>query len=517
MGRFKKVEVSPAEYRTRAEEDLYFFARLVNPMRMYGDIHKEVFRWLMNNDTPNQLLLLPRAHMKSHCIAVWCAWWITKHPETTILYLSATSKLAEAQLKAIKDLITSDVYRRYWPNMVNPDEGKREKWTNSEIAVDHVARRREGVRDATISSAGLTTTTTGLHADVIVPDDVVVPDNAYTEDGRYKVAAAMSQMASILNAGGIIKACGTRYHPADQYSVWLNQKAPIFNEDGEIIDEEPIWSVFERVVEVEGEFLWPRATRGDGKAFGFDRKELAKISAMYTDRTQFYAQYYNDPNDPESRRLSHDRFQYYDRKHIKRENGRWWFKDKPLNVYAAIDFAFSLKKSADYTSIVVAGIDPDGYIYVLDIDRFKTDKIAVYYQHVIELHSKWMFRKLRAEVTVAQKVITEDLKDRIRKEGLSLAIDEHRPTFKSGSKEERIAAVLEPRYENQTIWHYQGGYIPSLEEELVLSRPQHDDIKDAFAAVVEIMVAPSRRAENNFIGNKLTYSSRFGGVSFGGR
>lgn len=513
-----KVSLSTKEsIRQCAEDDLFFFACLVNPMRLYGEIHKEVFRWLMKVDHPNQLLLLPRGHMKSHCIAVWVAWWITKHPETTILYISATSDLAESQLKAIKDILTSPVYRRYWPEMVHPDEGKRERWSATQISVDHPKRKQEGVRDVTVATAGLTTNTTGRHADVIVPDDVVVPENAYTEDGRRKVAAAMSQMASILNTGGLIKACGTRYHPADQYDIWLKQKTNVFDDEGEIIDEQPIWEVFERVVEVEGEFLWPRATRGDGKGFGFNRRELARISAMYTDRTQFYAQYYNDPNDPESNRLNPNKFQYYDRKHIKREDGRWYFKDKPLNVYAAIDFAFSLKKTADYSAIVVIGIDKDGFIYILDIDRFKTDRIITYFEKIKVLHARWMFRKLRAEVSVAQGMICNDIKDMVRKEGLSLAIDEHRPTRNEGAKEERIAAVLEPRYENMTIWHYQGGYIPALEEELILARPPHDDIKDTLACAVEIAIPPRRARELNTSQSKLHFSSRFGGVSFGGR
>ncbi len=505
------------EIRQAAENDLYTFARLVNPLRVYGDVHKEVFRWLMDINTPNQLLLLPRAHMKSHCIAVWCAWWITKNPSTTILYLSATSDLAEKQLFAIKQMLDNDIYRRYWPLMTHVDEGKRAKWSSSEIMVDHPQRALEGVRDPTIRAAGLTTTTTGSHADVLVPDDVVVPDNAYTEEGRRKVAAAMSQMASILNTGGIVKACGTRYHPADQYSIWLEQTTLVYNEEDEVVGEEPIWNVFERVVEINGSFLWPREARDDGKSFGFDRKELARISAMYTDRTQFYAQYYNDPNDPESNRLDASRFQYYDPVFVTYEGGSWYFKNKRLNVYAAIDFAFSLSKKADYTAIVVIGIDPDGFIYVLDMDRFRTDKIAEYYERVITLHAKWQFKKLRAEVSVAQSIICNDLKDRIRQEGMSLSIDEHRPTRHQGTKEERIAAVLEPRYENMSIFHSRGGHTPALEEELLLARPQHDDLKDCLASVIEIAKPPSKRNSTEQSSNVLPFSGRFGGVAFSGR
>jgi len=45
-------------------------------------------------------------------------------------------------------------------------------------------------------------------------------------------------------------------------------------------------------------------------------------------------------------------------------------------------------------------------------------------------------------------------------------------------------------------------------------------IKDALASCVEIMVAPSRRSDRSFCVNSssnLKFSSRFGGVSFGGR
>jgi len=499
--------------REAAESDLYTFAKLIGPNRLYGDIHREVFTWLQETEQPNQLLLLPRAHMKSHCIAVWCAWWITRHPDTTILYISATSTLAEQQLFAIKNILTSKKYKKYWPDMIHPEEGKRERWASTAISVDHPKRKDEGVRDPTIIVAGLTTNTVGLHSDVIVADDVVVPDNAHTEDGRRKCSSAMSLMASILNTGGMIKACGTRYHPADQYDVWKKQKMATFDDNDEIVGEELLWDIKEHVVEDDGLFLWPREQRPDGKSFGFNRRELERIKQLYTDRTQFYAQYYNDPNDPSSDRLSRDRFQYYDQKHIKFTDGQWHFKYSPLNVYASIDFAFTVSKKADFTAIVVVGVDPEGYIYLLDIDRFRSDKISGLFDHVVSMHEKWNFAKLRAEVNAAQGMIARDLKDRIRKEGMRLSIDEHKPTRHTGTKDERIRAVLEPRYDNQTIFHYRGGYVGILEEELVLARPPHDDIKDALASVIEIAKSPRATRRSKKTNNNVIFHSRWGGVA----
>jgi phage terminase large subunit-like protein len=513
--RLDPTDTNMKDVRELAEANLGVFAHLVNPLRVYGDVHRDVFEWWMDCEkrgVDNTALLLPRDHQKSHCAAVKAAWLITRDPSKTLLYVSATSALAEKQLKAIKDILTSDVYRRYWPEMIHPEEGKREKWTTTEICVDHPIRKREAVRDSTVFAAGLTTNITGFHATDVFLDDVVVPNNAYTEEGRLKVSQQYSQLASIETTGATETVVGTRYHPADIYNSLLNMKETVFNEEGDVVGERDVYEFKIEVVEVDGEFLWPKEVRADGKTFGFDHKELARKKAKYLDQTQFYAQYYNDPNDPESRRLSYDRFQYYDKRHLRQEYGKWYFKDKPLNIYAGIDFAFSLNKKADYTAIVVIGVDSDGVIYVMDIDRFKCDKISEYFDRLVRLHTAWDFKKLRAEVTVAQKVICNDLKDRIRTEGLRLSIDEHRPSRHQGSKEERIVATLEPRYDNQTILHYKGGYTPVLEEELVLARPPHDDIKDCLASVVEIAVPPkSRRGREKK--NVITFNKRFGGVS----
>jgi hypothetical protein len=524
----KKLDKMPdqaKQIRETALNDLFFFAQLVNPGYMYGEIHKEYYQWLQNyslygqgiGQSTNKLVMLPRAHLKSHMVATWAAWIITKHPEVTILYVSATAELAETQLFAIQNVIASSSYQRYFPEYVNPQEGRREKWTQRKFSIDHVKRRLEGIRDATVSTAGLTTNTTGWHADIIVADDLVVPENAYTQDGRDSVAKKASQFTSIRNAGGFTLACGTRYHPSDVYASWKQQEYDLYDEEGTVVDRVPVWEIKEYAVEVDGIFIWPKTMRSDNKYFGFDAQVLARIRAEYSDRVQFYSQYYNDPNDPGSNRINRDRFQYYDKKFLKQEGGSWYFKRQRLNVYASIDFAFSLHKKADNSAIVVIGIDEAGYIYILDIDAFKTDKISDYFKRIKELHSKWEFKKLRAETTVAQAMIVRDLKDMMREEGLRLSIDEFRPTRNEGTKAERIAAALEHRYENMSMWHYKGGYIDVLEEELVLARPAHDDIKDALASAVEIAIKPKRsRNSDESPSNVIQFNSRFGGIAFRG-
>ena len=125
--------------------------------------------------------------------------------------------------------------------------------------------------------------------------------------------------------------------------------------------------------------------------------------------------------------------------------------------------------------------------------------------------------KLRAEVTVAQTVIVRDLKDRLKTEGLVLGIDEYRPNRGEGTKEERIASILEHRYDNGLMWHFKGGYNELLENELVLARPAHDDIKDSLASAVSIAIKPKRRGSSDSRTTRsVEFSSRFGGVQFRG-
>jgi len=89
------------EIRLAAESDLKVFARLVNPKRVYGSIHDELFDFWQYGENDNTLVLLPRDHQKSHCLAVKTAWEIVKAPWETQLYVSATADLAEKQLYAM--------------------------------------------------------------------------------------------------------------------------------------------------------------------------------------------------------------------------------------------------------------------------------------------------------------------------------------------------------------------------------------------------------------------------------
>lgn len=495
------------EIRKLAESDFISFVKVVAPYNVMGVCHEELCKFLTNPSLkPYRLVLYPRGHRKSFYAAMYACWRVVCDPSISIVYLSATSDLAESQLRTIKGTLDSPIVRKIWPDLINVDEGKREKWTSTEICVDDPRRKSEGTRDSTVKAGGLTTNITGAHCDLIILDDMVVPKNN-TEEGRRQVMSQYSQLQSILNPGGQILAVGTRYHPKDIYATMQETVEEIYDDTGELIGKEPQWDILQKSVEENGEFLWNRQKRKDGKFYGFDFKELARIKAGYVDKSQFYAQYYNDPNDEGSALITQDMFMYYNRDHLYTRAGVYYIKDRPLNVYAAIDFAFSLANRADSSAIVVVGVDADNNRYVLDIDRFKTDRIQDYYSHVIAIHEKYNLKKLRAEVTVAQQVIVTALKDKLAENSIRLAIEDYRPQTK---KEERVLSVLRPLYEDHKVFHYRGGNCEILEEELKQLKPAHDDVKNALADAISIAVAPRKTTFKKF--KEVKVMSRFGGI-----
>jgi len=505
-----------SEIRERAEADLEFFISLVAPHEVMGNCHKDVIHWWTRQEAKShQLLLFPRDHGKSRHVAYRCVWELTRDPTLRILYISATSNLAQKQLAFMKNIIGSNIYKRYWPDHVNVDEGRRSKWTTSEIELDHPQRKLENVRDPSIFTAGLTTSITGMHCDIAVLDDIVVQENAYTQEGRNRVQTQYSLLSSIEGANAKEWVVGTRYHPKDLYNDMLLMKEDIYDKEGTKVEERDIYEVYERSVEDSGDgtgqFLWPRKQRKDGKWFGFDISALAKKRGQYLDRMQFRAQYYNDPSDPDTRPIDYDKFQYFDKKHLKLEGGNWCYKNKRLNLVASIDFAYSLRKESDWTALVVVGVDADNNIYVLDIYRIKTDRISEYFQLVLDSVNRWSYRKLRAEVTAAQMAIVKALKtDYFAPHGLAIKVEEVRPTRHQGSKEERMEAILIPRYDNLQVYHYQGGNTQVLEDELVQRNPPHDDVKDALATAIEGAVKPAQMM-GTINKTNVVYSSRFGG------
>lgn len=502
------------EARTLALNDLNAFIRLVAPYEMMGHCHIELCKWLRKNDESNRLVLWPRDHKKSRTCAFYAAWKVVRNPAITIIYASATAEKAEEQLRFIKDILTSDIAFKYFPELVNRFEGQRTAWNMTNIIVDHPFRRSQGVVDSTIMTCGLEKTITGKHCDVLVCDDIVVPENN-TDLGRRQVNGWLSQAASVTATHGVVVAVGTRYHPKDAYGMAIEM---VFNEkedmDGNPVEEnkKQLFIVNQANVEYDGDFLWPRQQGPDGRWFGFNETILSKKRSVYEasgEITQFFAQYYNDPNDKTTAPISRDMFQYYDRDDLEYLNGMWELNGEPLHIYAALDLATGVANTADYCALLVGGIDRLGNRYVLQAYRYRTSKISQTLSTLIEAYQKWMFKKLRIESVSGFRLVAEDLEDSLHSKGIRIPIDFYFPP-KNETKPVRVNGILEPLYQAGLVYHYRGGNCQIMEDELCSINPAYDDLKDAWAMCNGIMAKPIQRKKRP--SNVVYYHPRFGGV-----
>lgn len=507
------------EIRQLAVNDFASFVKLVAPFQQMGHCHEDLCKWMQEQGTEYKLVLWPRDHGKSRYAAFYAAWRLVQNPSISIIYASATSNLAEKMLNFIKtNILESRKFQEYFPNMIEKEEGRRKKWTGSEVIIDHPLRNQVGSADPTFKVTGVGGNITGHHCDLMIFDDVVVHKNTCMEgdSGREKVNGWVGSMASILSAENDCLVVGTRYHPKDAYQSMIDEQHEVFDDKGELVDIKSTFRVNQANVEEDGQYLWPRMVSKTGKAYGFNQNILAKKKSQYVSKgqvTQFFAQYYNDPNDRSSAPIARDLFRYYEKNELDENGGFWTIGGKMLAIYCAVDLAATMGKQSDYTAIAIGGINDEGVRYLLEAIRFKTDKPSETTGMLDALFAKWKFKGLRIEAVGAFSMVAKDMKATLERNGIRIPIEIYNPG--STHKQTRIMNILEPAYQSQSVFHYRGGIAELLEDEIVSLHPPHDDLKDAWAMCIDPEFMKMTRIRRTLThSNVLKFNNKYGGVDY---
>jgi len=166
-------------------------------------------------------------------------------------------------------------------------------------------------------------------------------------------------------------------------------------------------------------------------------------------------------------------------------------KGLELNKYLLVDPAISEEKRADYTAMVMVGIDRYANIYVLDLvrDHFPVDGIinAVFHQF-----ERWHPQAIGVEDVAYQKALRYSLSQEEQKRKKFLNVIELKPNARS--KDQRIKG-LQPQYANGKVLHNRDlVYNIYLEDELLrYPRGKHDDLIDALAYALDVIHPPVKR------------------------
>ena len=209
----------------QCENDLKFLCTKMLKMDAWGELHDETYRDAIKNTGPEKLILMPRGHLKSSIVTVgYAIQQLLINPNIRILITNAVWTMGRKFLRQIAEYLTfnSDLPKIYGAFKV---DGKT--WTRDEITISQ--RAIPTVKEATISTAGLETTLTGNHYDLILHDDLVEESNINTREQLDKVINFYRNSRPLMDPGCEIIIIGTRWGEDDLYGMILKELSGSIN------------------------------------------------------------------------------------------------------------------------------------------------------------------------------------------------------------------------------------------------------------------------------------------------
>jgi predicted phage terminase large subunit-like protein len=368
---------------------------------------------------------------------------------------SETYSQSSSLLKAIKNHIeNNDVLKAIFGDLRPTDMDS--SWRADEITI---AGRSVVRREASVMTSGVEQVKTGFHFDLIIMDDCVSEKSVNTPEQIQKTIDHYRLILSILEPGAELVICGTRYFFSDLYGHLLEEESDTF-------------SIHKRsAIQEDGSLLFPtRLTRKF-----LDEQKRAQGSAMFSN------QYQNECTDQDSAIFKTAWLQYY--------------KSAPQNLrkFIMLDPASGNSKNTDANGIIVAGIDCDSNIYVLEAIADRST-IADLMNVIFDLVKKYNVQEegcLGIETAAMQQTLKFIFTQEMNKRNFYFTIKELKP-HTTKSKVNRVRA-LQPYFENGKIFlskeHHQ-----LIEQIIRFPKMKHDDLIDSLAYILEIM-APADPSE----------------------
>lgn len=163
------------------------------------------------------LFNVPPEHAKTTTLTMnYVTWRIVCDPQTRVLVVSKSHKMAKKFLHGIKTRLTHPSYRRLQEEF-GPAEGfekTADSWTADEIYL--ASEQSDGEKDPTVQALGIGGHIYGARADLIVLDDTVTLENAHRYEEQ--IDWITQEVISRIVKGGHLLVIGTRVAAKDLYS-----------------------------------------------------------------------------------------------------------------------------------------------------------------------------------------------------------------------------------------------------------------------------------------------------------
>lgn len=247
-------EILMNKKKQRGLEDLLFFNKYIvegDPRRrklIVPHVHGEWVEWYKNSSKRIKMILVPRGCFKSTFFTIGRTLQaICANRSERVLIANATLANSQKFLSEIKDhLRKNETLKTLYGEFYDPQE----RWNEDETVV---TGRSMGVREATITAAGVGGNLVSQHYSKIICDDLVNLENSATHYQADKVIDWWKRAFSLLDYDGEMIIIGTRWSYYELYS-WIVKKYPesidtyikgAYNPDGslyfpELLNEEKL-------------------------------------------------------------------------------------------------------------------------------------------------------------------------------------------------------------------------------------------------------------------------------------
>lgn len=441
---------------------------------MTEEPHKRMCDWIDDFEGhERKLLMMSRKSFKTTCVSIGLPIKrLLNDPNDRILICGQERSYAIEILFQIKGQMTTnkDLIR------INggPFKGKS-NWKEYSIVVN--GRTSFVAKEPSIGTSGIDSVKAGPHYPLIILDDAESDSNTSSIDQLVKLIENYRKMSPMLTQNGKMLLIGTPYSLDGLYLYIMTTQAE-YKHFNILIGQAKKEPTLLPKINVKYDLLPP----GDNGTLlmpevlteRFLKDEEAK------DPVFFASQYLLSFISGAAQEFKPEWFRY-----VKKEQ-----VPTTLTTYATLDPGYSKASSADYTAIVVAGVDSLANIFILKVihDRMTPDEIT---DTFYDLYHEYHLYKIGVEANGIQ-MIFQWIFDK------AAAIKGFLPIFplreRSAAKDTRIRGLIAPYKEGKLYHLSDDGKHPIMEQRMLESQlirfptaKRNRDIIDAECMLLEII------------------------------
>ena len=446
--------------------DLITFGKILRPKVHWAnpaEIHFEMEKKLLDRSIKLLNIILPRGTAKSIIVGeeypLYHIFMEELGQPKLVVLVSKTQAHSKNRLQAIKDTISySTNFRAIFGNW---GEYTAKSWRNDEIIL------KDG---SAIITRGMGQPIRGLNYPGGIRPTLIVLDDPEDENNTKTQEAMENNLRWLLQ--GALPALDRRHGRCIVIGTPLHQRCIV-----ETLAEMEEWTTIKGrfLIEENGHkrSLWEEVmTVSDLEKERDSMDAIGRVSIWYMERQC---------------EVVGDEDQLFKSKYFKYYEGDYVYKDgnnylkigedlKPINVFIGIDPASSVQQTADYSVIMVIGVDKDKNIYVLDYIRKRVTPLALS-EKIITYFKRFHPTKVRIESVGYQEMLREYIRKKCEELNMYIPGLEIKENPRS-SKSYRLES-LEPLFASGKVY-MKKSHTEFIDELLLYPRGKHDDTIDAF-------------------------------------